>query len=89
MRTRTALNALTVLEGLLYLHQQRLIYRSAIGLWLLLPSVIATSLDTQYPAHAVQSELVFVLGHEYVLHPDSLAKYVATFFKLSRSSLTL
>jgi hypothetical protein len=28
-----------------------------------------------------------MLGHEYVLHPDSLAKYAAAFFRMSRSSL--
>ena len=31
--------------------------------------------------------LALVLRHECVVHPDSLAKYVAAFFKMSRFSL--
>ena len=58
-------------------------------LWIGLPSVIATALYAQNAAHAAEPELAFVLGHECVLHPDSLAKYVAAFFRMSRSSLAL
>ena len=34
------------------------------------------------------AELVCVLAHKCVLHPDSLAKYAAAFFRMSRSSVT-
>jgi hypothetical protein len=49
----------------------------------------ATSLNPQHPAHTLQAKLALMFGHECVLHPDSLAKYVAAFFKISRSSLAL
>ena len=54
-----------------------------------LQSVIITGLNPQGQSNAVQSKLAFLLGHECVLHPDSLAKYVATFFTTSRFSLAL
>ena len=40
---------------------------------------IATALDTQEPSHAAESELTLVFSRKCVLHPASLAKYVATF----------
>lgn len=53
---------------------KRSIGQGALGLGVGLPGVIATALYMQNAAHAAEPELAFVLGHECVLHPDSLAK---------------
>jgi hypothetical protein len=47
----------------------------------------ATAVVVQHPAHPAQSELCPVLLDKRVLHSDCLAKYVAAFFRISRSSV--
>lgn len=67
------------------MRQQDLVRQCTVGLWIGLPGVIVISLDLQNAAHAAELELALVLGHKYVLHPDSWAKYVAAFFRMSCS----
>ena len=89
MHARTAINALAVFKGFPDVRHEGFIGQSARALGCCLPGVIAAALNTQDPAHTAEAELALVLSHECVLHPDSLAKYVAAFFKMSRSSLAL
>lgn len=84
--TWVAIDAIAVVKGLTDACQQDLVRQCTLGLWIGLPGVIAASLDLENAAHAVELERALVLGHKYVLHPDSLAKYVAAFFRLSCSS---
>ncbi len=84
-----SINAMAVVKRLPDARQQDIVGQGAFGLWIGLPSVIDTALYAQNAAHAAEPKLAFVFGHECVLHPDSLAKYVAALFRLSRSSLAL
>src|SRR3569832_35827 len=52
------------------------------------PGIEATAARLQRATHARQPKLVVMGLHERVLHRDSLAKYAAAFFKISRSSVT-
>lgn len=52
------------------------------------PAIEAAPTYLQHPTHARQSNLVLMSLHERVLHRDSLAKYVAAFSYISRSSVT-
>ena len=40
------------------------------------------------PDYAVQAKRVLMLGHEYLLHPSSLAKHVAAFFSVALTNNT-
>ena len=51
------------------------------------PRVITTAVYLENTAQAGQAKLNLVRLHERVLHPDCLAKYAATFFRISRSSV--
>src|SRR5690606_11014920 len=53
-----------------------------------LPSVVTAAMHRHDLAHAQNAVLVFMALDERVLHPDCLAKYVAAFFRMSRSSVT-
>jgi len=86
MHAGTAVNAVAVLERLFDVEQQGFIGRGSIRFGFDLPGAVPAALNAQHPAHAAQTKLSVVLGHEFVLHPDSLAKYVAAFFRMSRSS---
>src|SRR3970282_1875558 len=52
------------------------------------PGVVPAGVQAEHPAHASKAEFLLVVEHKRVLHPDSLAKYAAAFFKMSRSSVT-
>src|SRR5215831_6152140 len=53
-----------------------------------LPGRDPTATDLQHPTQTGHAMLVGMDLNERVLHRDSLAKYAAAFFKLSRSSVT-
>ena len=53
-----------------------------------LPGRDPTATDLQHPTQTGHAMLVCMDLNERVLHRDSLAKYAAAFFKLSRSSVT-
>ena len=76
---------MAVVKGLPDARQQDIVGQGALGLGVGRPGVIAAALYAQNAAHAAEPELASVLGHECVLHPDSLAKYVAAFFRMSRA----
>jgi hypothetical protein len=53
-----------------------------------LPGIEPTPTDLQHSTHGRHAKLPVMGLHEAVLHRDSLAKYAAAFFKMSRSSVT-
>jgi hypothetical protein len=52
-------------------------------------SVVATGTDFQYMATKPNREFTSMTVHEYILHPDSLAKNAAAFFSISFSIRSL
>ena len=85
MHEWVAPNALTFFKKLLYQHQQKFI---SCGFTLILVwSGLVWSfkrnsqcVESVAPDYAVQAKRVLMLGHEYLLHPSSLAKHVTAFF---------
>src|SRR5262245_4550446 len=52
------------------------------------PVIVSVATDLEHPTHSRPAKLILMSSDKAVLHPSSLAKYAAAFFKLSRSSLT-
>ena len=52
------------------------------------PGIKTTEMNFKDPAHRSDQKLGTMITDKGVLHPWSLAKYTAAFFKISRSSLT-
>ena len=73
---------------LLHQAQQSIVFPGTHAHWRAQPRVVAAAMHPEHTTHRLQPELVRVIAHEGVLHPDSLAKYAAAFFRMSRSSVT-
>ena len=52
------------------------------------PGIVAAGMHFHHPAHASHRMLGFMSPDECVPYRDSLAKYAAAFFRMSRSSVT-
>ena len=68
--------------------EQPLILNRPLTRWSISPGIIATATDIESRAETRDSMRGCVSPDKRVFHVDSLAKYVAAFFKMSRSSVT-
>ena len=66
--------------------EQPLVFDRTIRKRLVDPGIEATPSDLQDPAHPPDREPIPLRMNEGVLYSDSLAKYAAAFFRMSRSS---
>src|SRR5699024_9860322 len=83
-----AVHAATLQPRLLDQAQHASIVPGPCRQWLTTPCVVAAGVHAQQAAHAAHPELLLMVSHEGVLHPDCFAKYAAAFFRMSRSSVT-
>ena len=81
--------SVAVLQPGLFNQPQQSLVVSGTG-WhrLLPPRIVPTWVNSQDPTHHPGCVLVFMLLDKLLLHPDSLAKYLAALFRISRSSVT-
>jgi hypothetical protein len=70
------------------LNQYSPILFTTLGLLPLTPAVISTAAGLKSSTPTGYFKLIVMGSHERVLHPSSLVKYAAAFFRMSRSSLT-
>lgn len=68
--------------------KELLIRRDARTRWAILPGIVAAATHMQGPTEARHPMVRLLSLDERVPHVDSLAKYAAAFFKMSRSSVT-
>ena len=68
--------------------QQAIIFKRSIAYRLFQPRIKTTAMQLKKTAHPRNGKLILMITNEAVLYSGLLAKYLAAFFKISRSSVT-
>src|SRR5512142_3183372 len=88
MDLAVAIDPAALQPGLLDQSQQPLVLAGTARLRGSLPGVLAAGVDSHHSAQATHGVQALVGLDKCVPYPDTLAKYAAAFFRMSRSSVT-